>query len=156
MAITVDIPNKFYCLGNEEGEFRSNQQIGIMCFRETFQSSSFHAYLEREAVEAMSTEQKLLHFFHLIGHPFNVIDTFINVDSKDVFFASLSFENSKFFLVDSKFKEQKINEIVVLLNSYDTQVAIATAEQLPNALIEFKKAQELYYDELIKLCGVNA
>lgn len=162
MTIAVNLPNKFYCLGNEDGEFRSNQHIGLIGFREKAQIFGFNfgsgtvSYMESEEFEALSIEQKLLYFFHLIDQPFQAIDTFINVESKDITFAELSFENSKFFLVDSNGKEKKIGEIVGALNSYNTNVAIATNEQLPHALSEFQKAKELLYDELINLCGVNA
>lgn len=154
--------NKFYCLGNEEGEFRSNQHIGLIGFREKAQPFGLNfgfgstSYMEREQVEAMSIEQKLLYFFYLLDYPYHVIDTFINVNAKDIFIAELSFENSKFILIDSTAKEIKVIEIISSLSSYNTNVALATPEQLPIAHSEFERAKELLYDELMKLCGVNA
>lgn len=162
MTATVTPPNKFYCLGNEDGEFRTNQHIGLISFREKAKPFGLNlgfgttSYLEREEVEAMSIEQKLLYFFHLIDCQFQVIDTFINVESKDICFAQLAFENSKFFLVDSKATEKRIGEIVGALSSYNTNVALATPEQLPQALSDFENAKEILYDELVNLCGVNS
>ncbi len=156
MTKTICTPNKLYCLGNEEGEFRSNQKIGLMCFRDKSHGHfGIDRYKEREVVETFPLEIKLLYFFYLIDYPFNVIDTFINVDSKDILFANLAFDNSMFLLIETKLKEEKVSRIVIDMNSYNTDLVLATPDQYTEKLCEFNNARNELYDKLIKLCGVN-
>jgi hypothetical protein len=157
MELKFNPANKFYCLGDEDGELKINKIIGVIGFRQNYKSTfnAFNYIEEPEEIALWTNEKALLFLFNELEKPYQVIDTFLNVSDKDIVFANLAFHNNRFCLVNSSAKANRINELALVTNSYLQTIHLATSDQLKEATESYDKAKPDLLSELLKICEIT-